>query len=208
MKFSEFLNESPLPDSWDKEKYKGRLDFKEMVRYASERAAILGKGSARIAFEIDFKSKNSALKIALNPAGIAQNIQEVKYLSDTHLQKLDIVIPIIDYDKENYKPRWIQVEIAKKITEDFFQEKYGHTLKEIVYYIYKDLNGKNPDVISIDQDDKLIKGLYDLIGNYKDLLYGDLARVDNWGLYDGRPVIIDIGFDAVSQKMQKLKKGA
>ena len=208
MKFSEFLNEAPLPDSWDKEKYKGRLDFKEMVRYASERAAILGKGSSRIAFEIDFKNTKSALKIALNPAGISQNIQEVKYLSDSHLQKLGIVIPLIDYDKENYKPRWVQVAIAGRINEDFFKEKYGYTLKEIVYYIHKDLNGKNPDVISIDQGDQLIKSLYDLIGNYKDLLYGDLARIDNWGLYEGRPVIIDIGFDAISQKMQKLKKGA
>ena len=208
MKFSEFLNETPLPDSWDKEKYKGRLDFKEMVRYASERAAILGKGSSRIAFEIDFKNTKSALKIALNPAGISQNIQEVKYLSDSHLQKLGILIPLIDYDKENYKPRWVQVEIAGRITEDFFKEKYGYTLKEIVYYIHKDLNGKNPDSLQIDQGDQLIKSLYDLIGNYKDLLYGDLARIDNWGLYDGRPVIIDIGFDAVSQKMQKLKKGA
>lgn len=208
MKFSEFLNEAPLPDSWDKEKYKGRLDFKEMVRYASERAAILGKGSSRIAFEIDFKNTKSALKIALNPAGISQNIQEVKYLSDSHLQKLGIVIPLIDYDKENYKPRWLQVAIAGRINEDFFKEKYGYTLKEIVYYIHKDLNGKNPDSLQIDQGDILIKGLYDLIGNYKDLLYGDLARIDNWGLYKGNPVIIDIGFDAVSQKMQKLKKGA
>ena len=208
MKFSEFLNEAPLPDSWDKEKYKGRLDFKEMVRYASERAAILGKGSSRIAFEIDFKNTKSALKIALNPAGISQNIQEVKYLSDSHLQKLGIVIPLIDYDKENYKPRWVQVAIAGRINEDFFKEKYGYTLKEIVYYIHKDLNGKNPDSLQIDQGDQLIKSLYDLIGNYKDLLYGDLARIDNWGLYKGRPVIIDIGFDAISQKMQKLKKGA
>ena len=208
MKFSEFLNEAPLPDSWDKEKYKGRLDFKEMVRYASERAAILGKGSSRIAFEIDFKNTKSALKIALNPAGISQNIQEVKYLSDSHLQKLGIVIPLIDYDKENYKPRWVQVAIAGRINEDFFKEKYGYTLKEIVYYIHKDLNGKNPDSLQIDQGDQLIKSLYDLIGNYKDLLYGDLARIDNWGLYEGRPVIIDIGFDAISQKMQKLKKGA
>lgn len=208
MKFSEFLNEAPLPDSWDKEKYKGRLDFKEMVRYASERAAILGKGSSRIAFEIDFKNDNSALKIALNPAGIAQNIQEVKYLSDDNIRKLGITIPLIDCDKENIKPRWVQVELAHKITEDYFKDKYNYTLKEIVYYIYKDLNNKDPEPLQIDRDDKLIKGLYKLIGEYEHILYGDLAKVSNWGLYEGRPVIIDIGFDAVSQKMYKLKKGA
>ena len=37
MKFAEFLTEAPLPDVWDKDKFKGRLDFKGMVEYAMQK---------------------------------------------------------------------------------------------------------------------------------------------------------------------------
>ena len=54
MKFSKFLNEAPLPDDWDKDKFKGRLDFKGMVDYAIQRSRSLGEGSSRV----DFSSRN------------------------------------------------------------------------------------------------------------------------------------------------------
>ncbi len=34
MKFLQFLNEAPLPDSCDKNKFNGKINYKEMIEYA------------------------------------------------------------------------------------------------------------------------------------------------------------------------------
>ncbi len=213
MKFSEFLNESPLPDQWDKNKYKGRLDFRSMINYAQEKSKELGAGSSRVAFLIKHDGKDSALKIAKNPKGVAQNEQEVKYLSDSSLKKLNILIPLIDYDKENHRPRWVHTEFAEKIGSNYFEKETGLSLKDFVLYVYREVhvNPKNADKQSelkkeIKEDSKLLKSLRVLFTEHKDLEYGDLGRIENWGLYNGNAVILDIGLDSTSIQTYRLKK--
>lgn len=213
MKFSQFLNESPLPNEWDKSLYKGRLDFKKMIEYATSKSMKLGAGSSRVAFVIKHDSKESVIKIAKNPKGVSQNVQEIKYLTDKNITDLGIFIPIIDWDKENHKARWIQTELASKITDDYFERKTGLKLKELVSYVYRDVhqNSKNPYQQeewshAVKEDAFLTLALRKLFKENKDIEYGDLTRIENWGLYKGGAVIIDVGLDSTSIKMYQLAK--
>ena len=97
--FKDFLNEAPLPDTWDKDKFKQRpaiKTFRDIIEYASEKAAEVGRGSSRVAFKIDYKNQDTVLKIAKNEKGLAQNKQEIGYLSDDFIKNLNITIPMID----------------------------------------------------------------------------------------------------------------
>lgn len=212
MKFKEFLNEAPLPDDWDKEKYKGRLDFKGMVNYALERAPSVGAGSSRVAFKISYQGRDTVLKIAKNPKGVAQNTQEANYLSDPYIKNLGITIPIIDYDTTNHKPRWIHTELADQIHEDAFIKETGLHLKDFVLYCKNevwppklyDKKAHEERSALINKDSHLYKSFILLIHHYSDLEVGDLIRIANWGIYKGKPVIIDIGFDSISKALYQL----
>jgi predicted Ser/Thr protein kinase len=121
--FKDFLNESPLPDTWDKDKFKQRpaiKTFRDIIEYASEKAAEVGRGSSRVAFKIDYKNQDTVLKIAKNEKGLSQNKQEIGYLSDDFIKNLNITIPMIDYDTDNVKPKWIHTELADKAEEKDF----------------------------------------------------------------------------------------
>ena len=215
MKFSEFLNESPLPDSWDKDKFKGQLDFKGMVEYALERSKSLGEGSSRVAFNIEYKGRETALKIAKNAKGIAQNVQEILYLNDENIKKLNITIPLIDYDTTNHKARWLHTEKADKIYDSYFEEELGLPLREAILYINRDINPPKLSIGSklqgergekIKKDSHIVKAIYKLLTDFPEIEYGDLARIQNWGMYKGRPVILDIGYDSTSAVLYKLEK--
>lgn len=215
MKLSEFLNESPLPDSWDKDKFKGRIDFKGMVEYALERSKSLGEGSSRVAFNIEYKGRETALKIAKNSKGVAQNVQEILYLNDENIKKLNITIPLIDYDTTNHKARWLHTEKADKIYDSYFEEELGLPLRDAILYINRDINPPKLSIGSklqaergekIKKDSQIVKAIYKLLTDFPEIGYGDLARIQNWGMYKGRPVILDIGYDSTSAVLYKLAK--
>ena len=71
----------------------------------------LGKGSSREVYEIN----NTALKLAYNKAGIAQNINEINYgISNKYS---DILANVLSYDPKN---KWIEMELARPATEADF----------------------------------------------------------------------------------------
>lgn len=222
MKFKEFLQENqlleaPLPDDWDKDKFKKGASFKETVSYAQERAAKIGTGSSRVAFVIPFEGRQTVLKVAKNKKGIAQNLQEVGYLDDGYASQIGLLIPIIDYDESNGDDiKWIHVEKAEKITDkDFIKYTGGLGCGELVSYCRNQVHGRiyypAADKKTIDaaleyceeNDVDLINNLIDFLHTFddKDKMSGDLTRVANWGMYKGHPVIIDIGFDDVTAKL-------
>lgn len=216
MKFADFLlTEAPLPDNWDKKPFKKGASFKETVSYAQERAAKLGTGSSRIAFEIEYKGRPTVLKVAKNKKGIAQNVAEVGYLEDGYASEMGLLIPMIDYDEENGDDgvKWIHMEKADKITDkDFIKYTGGMTCSGLVVYCWnqvaygsKRMPYGMPDKECIDKvlkhfEDKehhLVNELVDFFHNYDDVgqIWKDLRNPKNWGMYKGHPVIIDIGFD-------------
>lgn len=227
----EKLDEVPLPPDWDPEKLNLRQTFKARLNYALERAKRLGGGSSRVAMVIDYEGRPTALKVAKNLRGLAQNEAEIDILKDGYVGKLPIVIPLIDYDKANKRPVWIQTEIAKKVQAptlakllhspslwffvDMVKVKLGRadqyranaTVESLKNFYFDDRmwNNKKPT----EQDWEIfltyVDEVADLVGS-STLVIGDLNTPSNWGVYNNRPVIIDLGFTDETKHLYGFKE--
>jgi hypothetical protein len=213
MKIREIIRESstimevPLPADWDKEVFKPATSYKKKIEYAVARAQKLGKGSSRTAFTIDYQGRPTVLKVAHNAKGMAQNDAEAQILGDHYAP--DIVIPMIDYDDEHNEPVWIHTEVAQKATDKTLSKLMkSPSLSTIVDFAIYSMGKRygNPDSIRkyVEEYNKgnendmeifyeYANSLMELSSNF-DVNLGDFRRAANWGLYQGRPVVIDLGF--------------
>lgn len=207
--FKEFLKEkqelleTPIPDSWDDKIFTKNVSFADQLKYALDRSKKIGEGSSRVAFEIEYKGRPTILKIAKNEKGLEQNSEEANILSKT--SGIDIVIPLIDYDQRNSKPKWIHTEKADAIKEGKLCRLIGTpnllTLVKasIANYNKKDIYVEMLEEYNADDEDQLevaryyIKQLSYLETEYG-IHLGDFKRIQNWGLYKNKPVVIDVGF--------------
>jgi hypothetical protein len=208
----EVLDEMPLPADWDPQQMRQQnTTFKSRLAYALERAKKLGAGSSRVATTIEYQGRPTVLKIAKNAKGLAQNSVEASILEDGYASQLGILIPLIDYDEQNREPSWIHTELATKATEKQLCQIMGcRTLHDIVFmadaisgksktYSYQGVvksmlnSGQTQEQVDTATDYANI--LADLSSSF-DVELGDLARAANWGLYQGKPVIIDVGFNS------------
>ena len=227
MRANEFIIESTvdemaLPADWDPAALGHDKTFKSRLEYALQRAPRLGGGSSRVAFVIPDNGRETVLKIAKNNKGTAQNEAEVDILTDGYTGRLDIVIPIVDYDKANNIPTWIQTELAKKVSQTklsklLHSEKLNYGISHFVYAVHNvlgnrkaympDLNKIKQDLITSghsEQDIEIFMGYVDEVAtlvNSSSLLVDDLGVASNWGEYQGRPVIIDLGFTEAVKPM-------
>jgi len=199
--------EVPLPQDWDQETYSPKVSFAKQVKYAMARAAKLGTGSSRVVFDIQFEGRPTALKIAKNPKGLAQNEKEADY--GLYRMYPDITIPLIDYDEKNSPPHWIHVEKAEKLTKPKFKSITGYSFDDFGTMLHMDENrrhakplwGRIPEETKEKiENSELYYDVTSLMGNF-DILAGDLSRLANWGIYQGRPVVIDLGFSSDIQKL-------
>jgi len=207
MKIQELLQETPLPDDWDKSKYKSHNSFASRIRYAVERAQKIGTGSSRVAFEIEYEGRPTILKIAKNKKGIAQNDYESQMLNDYYATGLGILIPMIDHDEENEYPTWLHLEKAEKMKPNQFKQFFNGLRPEEMLNVARYGSGKiqvPPETAEKYsqhiEDNEYIDGVVDLIGNY-DIGENDLSRLANWGVYKNEPVIIDIGGSSEVMKL-------
>ena len=132
-------------------------------------------------------------------------------LNDYYIRDLEITIPVIDYDTSD-KPKWIHMEKAQKAKDSFFKKKYGRPLDELMRVCEKKLSTIQGTKLSMHHSwyDKLgelteeatqfCDRVVDLCYN-SELLIGDLSRVANWGIYEDRPVIIDLGFTTTTRPL-------
>jgi len=227
--FTRIINEVPLPQDWDKDVYRGKGTFKDRIRYAVERAKKVGTGSSRVAFIIEYEGRTTVLKIAKNNKGLHQNSVEADILDDSYVESLDITIPLIDYDTENPEPLWIHTELAEKATQKKLCDimkcpkmsglNMGlHVLVDLAkvitgkYYKFNNYISASQALDNIkqktgmsDQDLSILEDyatrIAELIVNF-DLAPGDFTVANNWGIYKGKPVIIDLGLsDTVLQSL-------
>ena len=157
---------------------------------------------------IEYEGRQTALKIAKNRKGLAQNAAEAGILNDGYARQLDIFIPLIDYDKESAEPLWIQTELATRVSEralckmikcsSLWELTTAANIisgKRSMYNTLGELMARRPQAIS-DQDYEVFiryaNMLADIANSY-DVQLGDFSRASNWGLYQGQPVVIDIG---------------
>jgi hypothetical protein len=193
------LNEAPLPPDWDKEKFdKNKTSYSKMINYAKERSKQMGSGSSRVAFLVPYEGRQTILKVAKNYKGLAQNIEEINLLGDWYLKDIDITIPMIDHDENENNPTWIHMEYAQKITLKQLEKFFEYPIDKILMYLDYQQNGNRtmygkkslPDNV---YENEYFQALQDLVLNY-DLPVWDFSRKANWGLYNGKPVIIDLGY--------------
>ena len=205
MKVKDIIQETPLPDDWDKDVYSPNVSFAKRIRYAKERAKKLGTGSSRVAFEIPYKGRMTVLKIAKNRKGMAQNEVEAKLMSDYYLQGLQIVIPMIDYDEKNSMPTWIHMEKAEKMTLPKFRKFTGGAdFYDLVDYALEITGNagifqghRNVDDMKVNPELEFVSDFHDLVANYHGAIeFADMKQKSNWGIYKGNPVIIDVGLSS------------
>ena len=124
----------------------------------------IGSGSSRDVFDL---GNGYVVKAAKNKAGIAQNKYEYK---------------ISLYDNSELLAKVIQVSTDFRFLIMQKADKINH-----ISYVWKYFNVTNKkELFSLGE-------LQDIKKNYN-LLLGDFARKSNWGIINGRPVIIDYGF--------------
>ena len=206
------LDEMALPSDWDETAFGHDKAFYKRINYARERAKRLGAGSSRVAFMIPDNGKDTVIKVAKNKRGVMQNVAELEILNDGYLGKQDIVIPLIDYDKKNPHPTWIQTEKAEKVRKKQLTELLGCNELFDLYSAVMDVVGKRQkwmksykQVIQQLEEAKKseadIERFKDYVDQVADLVNSstldpvDFENPANWGLYQGRPVIIDLGFN-------------
>ncbi len=207
----EIIDEMPLPADWDPAQYSHGTTYKQRLAYALERARKLGTGSSRVATIIEYQGRPTVLKIAKNMKGMAQNSVEADVLTDGYASQLGILIPIIDYDMQNREPAWVHTELAQKATEkQLCAIMKCRSLQQLVD-IANGILGKNKwttyqGVVEamkregrseqdIETATDYANTLADLNSSF-DVELGDFTRKANWGLYHGKPVIIDVGFNS------------
>jgi len=214
MRAKDFITEVPLPSDWDETKFKPGTSFKSRLQYALDRAKKIGTGSSRVATIIEYEGRPTVLKIAKNTKGLVQNAFEVDILKDYYAVQLDIFIPIIDWDKQNpSEPAWMQTELAQKATEkqlcsimkcpslhilvEMADLIAGNTRRYYKGHSYSNLVGILKSKYSMSEEDietmtEYANTLADVNRSF-DMPLGDFTRKANWGLYKGKPVIIDAG---------------
>jgi len=211
MKANEFINEAPLPPDWDPAQFQQDTTFKSRLAYALERAKKIGAGSSRVAMIIDYEGRQTVLKVAKNQKGLAQNNVESSILNDNYATSLGILIPIIDYDTKHVEPLWVQTELAQPASEKQLCQLMGckrlYDLIELADAIAgKSRRAPHQTIVNrmlqrgyteeqIDQLTEYAESIADLSANFN-VETVDLSRKANWGLYRGKPVIIDVGFNS------------
>ena len=204
------IDEAPLPPEWDKQVFTPQQSYKKRIDYAVARAQKLGKGSSRTAFDIEYQGRPTVLKVAHNAKGMAQNGAEASVLDDGYIESIGITIPLIDYDEEHNPPVWIHTEKAAKVREKQLCSimkcgtlfnliklarinvgelnfSYSQTLDDI----RQQYKLSDDDVETLEEYVNLVS---DLANSNNDLLLVDFMFAGNWGLYNGNPVIVDVGF--------------
>jgi len=213
MKSTEFITEAPLPDDWDTQVFRPGNAIKKQVDYVLANSSKLGVGSSRVVTSIMYQGRPTALKIAKNRKGLAQNEAELEIVTDGYAKGMGIIIPVIDWDKENDPPRWLQFEMANKATEKQLCSLMKCTslydlclLADIMTGATKDPTGREADKImqrikdagyvSQEDEDTFYEYANQLgeLANSFSIQVQDFNTHKNWGIYKGKPVVIDIGF--------------
>lgn len=224
----ESINEAPIPSDWDetqlaydyervkKPEYR-RYDssaFDPVVNYVQQQQTKhLGRGSSRTVQNVNIDGQQTALKIAHNKFGLYQNIEEIKFLKNPTIQNLDISAKLIDYDKKNKAPVWLQTEYMNPMDERIFTQIYG--LKSFSAMALYERSGYDEAKKTVETNSSLTtkqkKRLIGLFDKFKVLQsfgvgIGDLAG-NNWGIdKNGVPKIVDLGYSDKSESPEELKQ--
>lgn len=175
---------------------KKKLSLTEKVKMIKQHHTMVGKGNSRIVFvENDEHYQYTVIKIADKNSGLSQNKKESQFLSKGEVRRNPFFIKMIDYDRDEYT--WIQNRYASKMTDKKFIYYFGNSIEDVMCNIMANIDKKYESKITkkinIDKNEYCIK-LYELCKQYHaNLDLEELKSLDNWGIYNNHPTIIDLG---------------
>ena len=198
------------PANFDFTILKSLKSFKSKLEYVKSILPKIGQGSSREIYKVD---DEKVLKVAKNKKGILQNESE----GDWYKQYYSIVAKVFDSDDDNY---FIEMELAKKVTDKRFEELVGISLTDLKYFLNKMIlldNGKikesslNADIIYTKvKQNEFATDLHELL-NSTDCLetylipdytiktaYGEVV-----GNNEPKIVLVDFGYNKSSYKLYK-----
>ncbi len=188
------------PATFDKQHFYGLRSFAERVRYCSEHLPKIAAGSGRVVFKVDDKT---ALKLAKNPKGIAQNSQEAQIGGDNYFQS--VVAIVYNYDQDD---KWIESELASKVNSTRFKELVGVDIKTVGYYLrFREEEEKHssrrsgfnpnftPEQLQELHNNQFLADIFEMQQNFT-ILSGDFGELSSYGevVRDGHPTIVLVDY--------------
>jgi hypothetical protein len=171
-------------------------------------AYLIGEGSSRHAYSLGPVGESLVAKVAINESGITQMGREADYLLaqfgvfnsplDTSKSLVVGIYPWVD--TKRFKPRfarWAGIEFAQwaeKISINWNYRKSWRRHEEFRSTLFRfheegDLsNTITPAFV------QFCTALYSAVGDYPNLINGDLLRKDHYGFLDENLKIIDFGY--------------
>jgi hypothetical protein len=198
----------PLPKEWKKPfRIKGNWNQENLSRvivYLANRedTTLAGEGTSRTAYVVNYEGRETVIKVARSPIGLIQNKNEARIMfHEPALAATKMVVPGIDCDTKT-PPAWIHMEYAAPISKYNFQQYTGGgTPTDLLAYsksILPDLfpdTAEDGDKSRIDPSLNFVKRFIQFV-KLCDEDVDDFHTLYNWGLYQGKPVLIDVGYNS------------
>ncbi len=176
-----------------------QLDVAQKFEYAQNTLKTLGVGSARGAFKLDDKH---ALKVPISQdqntisAGQKQNKAELGRCSADPEHNVYMAKVYADLSDE-VDGNWLVVDLAQPMTDEAFQ-----SLTKINWEVFESgligVFGKQKTPENSADAETLMQNTFfqGIVRTAKEcrLVAPDLANLGNWGIVNGRPVLIDYGY--------------
>jgi len=165
---------------------------------------------------------DTVIKLAKNEKGIAQNKREMENYKLAKKHNCDkYLLPIIDDNNSNKKLKldkkfvsnWIQMPYAPEPNPDEFDDfmfyEFG-LMTEIdrgdlhdLEYDFRRIEEKILEMPEDEREEEQVRWLknINIMLDLKDvtgLIFGDIGRTSQWGVYNDRLYILDYGFDGVT----------
>lgn len=162
----------------------------------------IGEGQGRAVFKL---GNSQVLKVAKDTGGQGQNKAEATVCSADG--SLDLFPQVSELGPQNM---WLVTQEASGMTDDLFQKLTGLPWTQFTSGLKGAFEGKAMNVKDVDRQNfiEASKNQFfsKIVRVVKACAYepGDLAKLDSWGVINGKPVIIDSGFtEAVNQTYYK-----
>jgi hypothetical protein len=196
------------PPNFNMDEFKKLTSFRKRLNYCNKNLQRIGSGSSRAVYKID---EEKVLKLAMNRKGLAQNEHEITMAQYYDIQ--DIITKMFDCDENTHM--WVEMELAKKLTNSDFERIVGFKFNDYVAAIHNyyldSVKNQNYGFLKIDKDlvqdmweNEFIYQIFNFIGSYE-VPSGDLEKLNTYGIVnrDGHETIIIVDYGLNNEILKK-----
>ena len=193
------------PTNFNMDEFKKLTSFQKRLQYCKERLPLIKKGSSRAVYKID---DTKVLKLAMNRKGLDQNEEEAMLSSYYDIK--DITAEVFDKHPKN---EWIEMELARPVTESDFKRIVGYDFN--LYRIaignyaldvdpqryntgnkHRQKEKIDPEIVQSMWENEFVYDIFNYIGNYGTAHVPDIQKIDSYGVVkrEGHDVIVLIDY--------------